>query len=117
LQIVNQLGQILDGVNIVMWRRRNQTYSGSRIANAGNLRINLVAGQLSSFTGLGALSHLNLYFLSVDQVFTGHPESSGRHLLDGTTTRVAVGTKNIPTGIFTSFSGVTLTANTVHGNR
>ncbi|GAC1615572.1 MAG: hypothetical protein NVS9B12_15760 [Vulcanimicrobiaceae bacterium] len=82
-QIVDQLGQVFDGVNIVMRRRRNQPDAGSRVTHARNLRIDLVAGQLTTFAGLGSLRDFDLQFLSVDEVMTRHAKSSGSDLLDG----------------------------------
>ena len=51
----------------------------------------LVAGQLAAFAGLGALRHLDLQLVGVDEVLAGHAEARRRDLLDGAAARVAVG--------------------------
>jgi hypothetical protein len=48
------------------------------------------AGQLAALAGLGALRHLDLDFLRVDEVFAGHAEAARGDLLDGRVLRVAV---------------------------
>jgi len=44
LQVMDQLCQILNGVDVVMRRRRNQSHAWRRITDASDPRINLVAG-------------------------------------------------------------------------
>jgi hypothetical protein len=46
-------------------------------------RVDLVAGQLAALAGLGALRHLDLDHVGVDQVFGGHAEAARGDLLDG----------------------------------
>ena len=60
LQVVDQLGQVLDGVDVVVRRRRDQADARRRVAHLGDPRIDLVAGQLAALAGLGALGHLDL---------------------------------------------------------
>ena len=60
LQIVNQLRDVLDRVDVVMRRRRDQADAGRRVAHLRDPRVDLVAGQLAAFAGLGALRHLDL---------------------------------------------------------
>ncbi len=68
LQIVNELRQILDRINIVMRRRRNQTHAGNRMPHARDHFVHFVAGQLAAFAGLGALRDLDLQLVGVHQV-------------------------------------------------
>ena len=65
LQIVNQLGQVLDGVYIMMGRRRNQADAGGGATTFGNPRIYLAAGQLAALARLSALGNLNLDFVRI----------------------------------------------------
>ena len=44
LQIVDKLRQILDGINIVMRRRRDQPNTGNRVARLGDHLVHLVTG-------------------------------------------------------------------------
>src|SRR5271170_5148752 len=54
LQVVNQLGEIFDGVDVVMRRRGDESDAGRGMAHAGDFVIDLVPGQLAAFTGLSA---------------------------------------------------------------
>jgi hypothetical protein len=82
LQVVDQLGQILDRVDVVVRRGRNQADARHRVTQEADVLGHLVAGQLTAFAGLGALGHLDLDLVGVDQVFGGDTEAAGRHLLD-----------------------------------
>ena len=44
--------------------------------------VDLVAGQLAALAGLGALRHLDLQLVGVDQVVAGDAEAARRDLLD-----------------------------------
>ena len=58
LQIVDQLGQIFDGVDVVVRRRRDQRHAGGGMPQEGDLVGHLVAGKLAAFARLGPLGHL-----------------------------------------------------------
>ena len=60
LQIMDELRQILDRIDIVMRRRRNQADARHRIARARDPVVDLVARELPALAGLGALRHLDL---------------------------------------------------------
>ena len=60
LQIVDELGEIFDGVDIVMRRRRDQAHAGDGVADAGDDVVDFVAGKLAALAGLGALRHFDL---------------------------------------------------------
>ena len=76
LEVKDQLRQVFDGVNIVVRRRRNQRDAGHRVAQAGNQLIDLAAWQLAAFTGLRALSHLDLQHFGIDQVSWRNTETT-----------------------------------------
>ena len=114
LEVVDQLGQVLDRVDVVMGRRRDQSHARSRVANLGDEVIDLVAGQLAAFAGLGALRHLDLQLVGVDQVIAGDAEAARRHLLDRAAAPVAVGIALEAGGIFAALAGVALAAQPVH---
>ena len=82
--------QVLDRVDVVVRRRRDQAHARRRVAHLRDPRIDLVPGQLAAFAGLGALRHLDLQLLGVDQVVAGDAEAARGHLLDGAVLRVAV---------------------------
>ena len=91
LQVVDELRQVLDRVDVVVRRRRNQRHAGRRVPHLGDPRIHLEAGQLTALAGLGALRHLDLEIARVDEVLARHAEARRGDLLDGAASRVAVG--------------------------
>ena len=113
---MDQLCQVLDRIDIVMRRRRNELYARRRVAHLGNPRVDLLTGQLASLTWLGALRHLDLQFLSLRQIVTRHAEATRCNLLDRTIFRISVGLWRIAGRIFPPFSRVAATANAIHGN-
>src|ERR1017187_1027564 len=60
LQIVDELRQILDGVDVVVRRRRDRAHAGDGAARPRDGISDLVAGQLAALAGLGTLRHLDL---------------------------------------------------------
>ena len=83
LQVVDELGQILDRVDVVVRRRGDQPDAGRRVPGLGDVRIHLVARKLAALTGFGALSHLDLDVGGVHQVVAGDAEATGGDLFDG----------------------------------
>ena len=114
LQVEDQLREIFDRVDVVMRRRRDQADAGRRVAHLRDPRIDLVAGQLPALAGLGALRHLDLQVVGVDQVFAGDAEAARRHLLDRAAPRVAVGIGHVARRILAALAGVRLGAHPVH---
>ena len=112
LEVVDQLGQILDGVDVVVRRRRDQRHAGGGVAGPGDPRIDLFAGQMTALAGLCALRHLDLDLLGAEQVFAGHAEAAGGHLLDG---GAALGVQAL--GALAALAGVGAPADGVHGQR
>ena len=78
--------------------------------------VHLVAGQLAAFAGLGALRHLDLQFVGVDQVVGGDAEAAAGHLLDGAAAQIAVGVALEARFVFAAFAGVGHAADAVHGD-
>ena len=116
LQVVDQLRQILDRVDVVVRRRRDQADAGRRVADLGDVLVDLVAGQLAALAGLGALRHLDLQLVAVDQVVAGDAEAARGHLLDGAAPQVAVGVRREAHRILAALAGVRLAADAVHGD-
>ena len=83
LQVEDELRQVLDRIDVVVRRRRDQADAGRRMAHLGDGLVDLVAGQLAAFAGLGALRHLDLHHVRVDEILGGDAEASRGHLLDG----------------------------------
>ena len=78
LQVVDELRQILDRVDVVVRRRRDEPDARRRVPHLRDPRIDLVAGELAALAGLGALRHLDLEIVGVDQVLAGHAEARRR---------------------------------------
>ena len=60
LQVVDQLREVLDRVDVVVRRRRDQADARRRVAHARDRLVDLVAGQLAALAGLRALRDLDL---------------------------------------------------------
>ncbi len=116
LEVVDELRQVLDGIDVVMRRRRDQADAGRRAADAGDVLVDLVAGELAAFARLGALRHLDLQVVGIDQVFGRHAEAARRHLLDGRAHGIAVGQRLEAVGLLAALAGVRLAADPVHGD-
>ena len=67
LQVIDEFRQILDGVDVVVGRGRDQRYAGRGAAGLGHAVRHLRAGQMAALAGLRALGHLDLYFLRAQQ--------------------------------------------------
>ena len=57
---------------------------------AADVGVDLVPGQLAALAGLGALGHLDLQLIGVDEVVDRHAEAPGGDLLDRRAPAVAV---------------------------
>ncbi|CAB4626794.1 unannotated protein [freshwater metagenome] len=79
--------------------------------------VHLVARQLAAFTRLGSLGHLDLNVISVDQVLTRDTKSTRSHLLDRRTLAVSAGQGLVTLRVFSTFTGVGLSTEAVHGDR
>ena len=85
-QIVDQLRQILNGINVVMRGRRDQGHTWCGVSGLGDPGIYLSSGQMSALAGFCSLCHLDLDLLCTDQVTAGDAKTSAGYLLDGGTT-------------------------------
>ena len=76
LEVVDQLGQVFDGVDVVVRWRRDQAGARHGMAQAGDQVSHLVGRQLTAFARLAALSHLDLHLFGVSQVACVDAEAS-----------------------------------------
>ena len=76
--------------------------------------VDFVAGELAALAGLGALRHLDLQFVGVDQVVCGHAETGRGHLLHGAAAQITVRVGLEALFVFSAFAGVGLAADAVH---
>ena len=114
LEVVDQFGQVLDGINIMVRRGGNQADPGRGAARFGDGGVNFFTRQFAALAGLSALRQLDLKFLGVDEVMAGHAEASAGNLFDGGILRVAVRLEKIAQGVFATFAGVAAAADPVH---
>ena len=80
-----------------------------RVAQAGDVAVDLVARQLAALAGLGALGDLDLDLVGVDEVVDGHAEAPGGDLLDR---RAALVLEAL--GVLSALARVRLAAEPVH---
>ena len=104
LQVVDQLGQVFDGVDVVVRRRRDERHARRGVPQPGDLFGHLVAGQLAALARLGPLGHLDLQHLRLREVLHGHAEAGAGHLLDAAVGRVAVGQRPVTGRVFAPFA-------------
>ena len=117
LEVVDQLAEVLDRVDVVVRRRRDQLDAGRRVAHPADVVVDLVAGQLAALAGLGALRHLDLQVGGVRQVVGRDAEAAGGDLLDRALSRVAVGVGLVAVVVLAALAGVAAGADAVHGDR
>ena len=89
---------------------------GVELRTLAMICVDLVAGQLAALAGLGALRHLDLHHVGVDEILRGHAEAARGHLLDGRAHRIAVGQRLEAIDFLAAFAGVRLAADAVHGD-
>jgi len=113
LQVVDELRQVLDRVDVVVRRRRDQADAGRRVPGLGHPGVHLGSGQLAALTRLGTLRHLDLDVVRVREVVRRHAEASRGHLLDrAPALRVAQAVR-----VLAALAGVGLAAEAVHRDR
>ena len=116
LEVVDQLRDVLNGVDVVVRRRRDQTHAGRRVPRPRDPRVDLVARQLAALTRLGALGDLDLQVVRVDEVLARHAEAARGDLLDRAAAQVAVGVGRVAVGVLAALAGVGAPADAVHGD-
>ena len=114
LEVVDQLREILDRIDVVVRRGRDQPHAGGRMAHLADPLVDLVAGQLPSLTGLCALRHLDLNIVRIDEVFGGHAEAAAGDLLDPAAHGIAIVERQEAFGLLAAFAGVRTAAQPVH---
>ena len=89
-EVVDQLLEVLDRVDVVVRRRRDQPNARSCVANPADVLVDLVAWQLAALAGLRSLRHLDLNLVGVDEVVDRHSEAAGSDLLDRGATQITI---------------------------
>ena len=115
LEVVDELRQVLDRVDVVMRRRRDQLDARRRVAYPADVLVHLETRELAALAGLRALSHLDLEVGSVHQVVGGDAEAAGGHLLDGAGPRVTVGVRGEAVVVLSALARIALCADAIGG--
>ena len=97
-------------------RRRDQADAGRGLTDLGDPGVDLLAGQVATLTGLGALGHLNLNLEGAAQIAARHAKACACHLLDGGVLGVTVSQRGLATRILTALAGVGTAMQAVHGD-
>ena len=113
-QVVNQLRQVLNAVNVMVRRGRNQRGSRYRMAEASDVGRDLDRRQLAAFAGLRPLRHFDFKLVGVYEVLGGDTKAARSDLFH---TIVSFRVRGVDAGIFAAFSGIAARAQPVHGNR
>mmetsp|Transcript_19513 Transcript_19513/g.65512 ORF Transcript_19513/g.65512 Transcript_19513/m.65512 type:complete len:933 (-) Transcript_19513:1998-4796(-) len=82
LEVVDELGEVLDGVDVMVRRRRDEADTRRGAARLADELRHLVARELAALAGLGALGHLDLELVRVGKVVGGDAEAARGDLLD-----------------------------------
>ena len=83
LEVEDQLLEVLDRVDVVVRRRRDQARRPASRAASARSTGRPCGRQLAALAGLGALRELDLDVVAVDEVHARDAEPAGRDLLDG----------------------------------
>jgi hypothetical protein len=116
-EVVDQLLQILDRVDVVVRRRGDQPDARRRQADARDVAVDLVAGQLPALAGLGSLCHLDLELVGVREIVRVDAEAAGGDLLDRGAAPVSVRIRREPHRVLAALPRVRAAADPVHRDR
>ena len=112
LRIVDQLLQILDGIDVMVRRRRDELDARGRVTDLGDPRRDLGSRKVAAFARLGTLGELDLQIGGMYQVVASHAEARRCDLLD-----LAVAQRIVDAVFgFPAFAGVGTCADGVHGD-
>ena len=114
LQVVDQLSKVLDGVDVVVRRRRDEADTGRGVPYLGHPRVHLVPRKLAALTGFRTLGHLDLDVGAVRQVVRGDAEPRRGDLLDRAAAPIAVGVGVETIDVLTALTAVGPAADPVH---
>ena len=90
--------------------RRDERDTRDGMTGLGNDLVHLETRKLSAFARLGSLSHLDLYFFGIDQIFGGDTETSRSHLFGLAVERDAVVGFMEAVAVFATLAGVASSA-------
>src|SRR6266436_5781139 len=116
-EVVYELGQIFDGINVMVRRRRNQHHSRSAFSEPGNEFGDFMAWKLTSFAWLRALSHFDLDLFRGRQIGGGDAEAALCNLFDRAIWPISVFPSMKSFRIFPAFTRIRFAADLIHRDR
>ena len=116
-QVGDQLGKILDRVDVVVRRRADVALAGLAATERGDVGRRLLAGQLAALARLRTLGDLDLELVGSGEVGGGHAEPCRGDLLDPGVVAAAVGGRGVPGGVFPTLAGVRGAARALDADR
>jgi hypothetical protein len=109
LEVVDELREVLDRVNVVVGRRRNERHPRGRVARLGDEVVDLLPRQVAALPRLRALRHFDFDGVSTVEVGARDPEAPTGHLLDRT---FALGAEAVD--LLAALAGAGPPANPIH---
>ena len=105
-QVGDELGEVLDRVDVVVRRRADVGLTGLAAPEGGDVGRRLARRQLAALAGLGALGDLDLELLGPGEVRRRDPEPARRDLLDLGVAAPAVGVRGVPGRVLATLARV-----------
>src|SRR5689334_16264758 len=109
---MDELREILDRVDVVMRRRRDERHARRRVPRSRDHLVHLVARKLAALSRLRTLRDLDLELAGAHEILRRHAEAGRSDLLDGT---VPLRAKAL--AFLAAFTGVAPAADAVHCDR
>ena len=116
-QVGDELGEILDRVDVVVRRRADVRHPRLAAAEGRDVRRRLPSGELAAFARLRALGDLDLELVGAGEVRGGDAEPGGRDLLDLRVVALAGRRRGVPGRILAAFAGVRRAAGALDADR
>src|SRR5680860_920583 len=116
LEVIDELGQILNRIDIMVRWGRNERQSLHRVPYPGNEIGDLMPWQLTTLAGFGALGHLDLQLGGFGQIPRRDAEPAGCDLFDLAVRDIGTWFV-VPVGIFPTFAGIAAATDPVHTDR
>ena len=116
LQVIDKLSQVLDRIDVMMWRRWDKTYTRCWMSCLCNPWINLSSRKMSSLTRFCSLCHLNLDFLCTYKITRCYTKTTWCNLLYCWTSVLRLSCSKESVKTLTTLTTVWFTMKMIHCN-
>ena len=116
-QVGDELGKVLDRVDVVVRRRADVALPGLAATQGGDVGRRLATRQLTALTRLRPLGDLDLELIGAGEIRGGDAEPCRRDLLDPGVPPPPVGTRGVPRRILATLPGVGGTTRALDADR